>query len=56
MVERIGETYPDMPIHLYEAGHGFVSDRSADFNPDAARLAMLRTLQLFARGSGRGEF
>jgi carboxymethylenebutenolidase len=56
VVERIAEAYPDMPIHLYEAGHGFVSDRSADFNPDAARLAMLRTLQLFARGSGRGEF
>ncbi len=56
VVDSIGETYPDMPIHVYDAGHGFASDRGADYQPDAARLARLRTLQLFARGSGRGEF
>ena len=56
VVEAIGEAWPDMPIHVYDAGHGFVSDRSADYHPDAARLATLRTLQLFARHGGRGEF
>ncbi len=56
VVEAIAEAHPDLPIHLYDAGHGFVSDRGADYQPDAARLARLRTLQLFARGSGRGEF
>jgi carboxymethylenebutenolidase len=56
VVEAIGAAYPDMPIHVYDAGHGFVSDRSADHHPDAARLARLRTLQLFARHGGRGEF
>jgi carboxymethylenebutenolidase len=56
VVEAIGEAHPDLPIHVYDAGHGFVSDRGADHRPDAARLARLRTLQLFARGSGRGEF
>jgi carboxymethylenebutenolidase len=56
IVEAIGEAHPDLPIHLYDAGHGFASERSADYRPDAARLARLRTLQLFARGSGRGEF
>jgi carboxymethylenebutenolidase len=56
VVEAIGEAHPDLPIHLYDAGHGFVSDRGADHRPDAARLARLRTLRLFARGSGRGEF
>ncbi len=55
-VEMIAASQPDIPIHLYEAGHGFASDRGADFQPDAARLARLRTLQLFARhGGGRGE-
>jgi carboxymethylenebutenolidase len=55
-VEEIGEAHPDIPIHLYDAGHGFVSDRRADYSPDAARLARLRTLQLFSRNSGvRGE-
>ena len=55
-VEAIAEAHPDVPIHLYEAGHGFVSDRRADYNADAARLARLRTLRLFAlNGGGRGE-
>jgi carboxymethylenebutenolidase len=55
-VEAIGTAHPEIPIHLYEAGHGFVSDRRVDHRPDAARLARLRTLQLFAlNGGGRGE-
>jgi carboxymethylenebutenolidase len=56
VVEAIDAAYPDIPIHLYDAGHGFVSDRGPDYQPDAARLARLRTLQLFAlNGGGRGE-
>lgn len=56
-VEVIAEAHPDIPIHLYDAGHGFAADQRADYSPDAARLAHLRTLQLFARnGGGRGEF
>jgi len=55
-VEQIADAHPDIPIHLYDAGHGFVSDRRADYSPDAARLARLRTLQLFAlNGGGRGD-
>ena len=55
-VEAIAAAQPDIPIHLYDAGHGFVSDRRVDHRPDAARLARLRTLQLFAlNGGGRGE-
>ncbi|MBV9994926.1 MAG: dienelactone hydrolase family protein [Caulobacteraceae bacterium] len=54
-VEAIAAAYPEIPIHLYDAGHGFVSDRS-DHDDEAARLAHLRTLQLFTRhGGGRGE-
>jgi carboxymethylenebutenolidase len=56
MDDEIAEAWPDIPIHLYDAGHGFVSDRRADYSPDAARLARLRTLQLFAiNGGGRGD-
>jgi len=56
VVDAIAQAYPDLPIHRYDAGHGFVSDRRADFSPDAARLARLRTLQLFAmNGGGRGD-
>lgn len=57
--ERVAEieaAHPDVPIHLYAAGHGFASDRRADYSADDARLARLRTLALFARsGGGRGE-
>jgi carboxymethylenebutenolidase len=56
VVEQIAERHPDIPIHRYDAGHGFFSDRRADYNPDAASLARLRTLQLFAlNGGGRGD-
>jgi carboxymethylenebutenolidase len=56
VVEAIGAAHPDLPIHLYDAGHGFASDRRSDFSADAARLARLRTLQLFAlNGGGRGD-
>ena len=55
-VEAIAEAYPDIPIYQYDAGHGFASDRRADYSPDAAQLARLRTLQLFTmHGGGRGE-
>lgn len=57
-VEEIREKHPDLAVYLYDAGHGFVSDRRRDYHEDSARLARLRTLQVFARnggGSGRGE-
>ncbi len=58
-MERVAEieaAHPDLPIYLYDAGHGFASDRRADYSPDSARLARLRSLALFARnGGGRGE-
>jgi carboxymethylenebutenolidase len=56
VVEAIAEAHPDIPLYLYDAGHGFASDRRADYDPDSARLARLRTLQLFGRSGGRGEF
>jgi carboxymethylenebutenolidase len=55
-VAAIADAYPDIPLHVYDAGHGFASDRRSDYRADAARLAHLRTLQLFARqGVGQGE-
>jgi carboxymethylenebutenolidase len=54
-VEEVREKHPDTPIYLYDAGHGFVSDRRRDYHEDSARLARLRTLAHFARhGGGRG--
>ena len=50
-VERIQKLHPDVPVYIYDAGHGFNSDRRQDYNPEAATLARRRTLDLF-RGSG----
>jgi carboxymethylenebutenolidase len=55
-VEAVAAAHPDLPIHLYDAGHGFNRDVGDHYNPDAAHLARLRTLQLFHRASGvKGE-
>ena len=51
-IDEIAERHPDIPIHLYPAGHGFVSDRRADYDADSARLARLRTLALFSNNGG----
>jgi len=48
-IEEIRERHPDLPIYLYDAGHGFFSDRRRDYHEDSAKLARLRTLQLFHR-------
>lgn len=55
-IEAIGEKHPDLAVYLYDAGHGFVSDRRRDHHEDSARLARLRTLAWFANhGGGRSE-
>jgi carboxymethylenebutenolidase len=55
-VEGLIASKPDLPVWVYDAGHGFFSDRGHDFRPDASDLAFTRTLRLFHRASGaRGE-
>ena len=51
---KIEAAHPDVPIYLYDADHGFFSpDRPPTVHdPDSARLARLRTLQLFHQNSG----
>jgi len=54
-VEALRAAHPDLPVHLYDAGHAFVAP-GPNHHADSARLSFLRTLQLFARnGGGRGE-
>ena len=53
-VETISTSHPDLPVWLYDAGHAFVAPSGR--HDDSARLAMLRTLQLFQRSGGaKGE-
>jgi carboxymethylenebutenolidase len=53
-VETIRESFPDTPVYVYDADHGFFSpDRPPEiYAPDCARLARLRTLQLFQKTAG----
>lgn len=48
-VREIASRYPStVTMHAYDAGHGFNCDHRADFQPDAAALALARTLEFFA--------
>ena len=49
-VGAIRDAHPDLPIHMYEAGHAFVAPNG--FHAESANLSRLRTLQLFTRNSG----
>ena len=48
--DRIAAAHPDLPVHLYDAGHAFVAPDGHD--ADSARLALLRTRALFHRATG----
>ncbi|WP_426044152.1 dienelactone hydrolase family protein [Caulobacter sp. DWR3-1-2] len=53
-VASIEAAHPDLPVWLYDAGHAFVAP--SGHHADGAKLAMLRTLQLFQRAGGaKGE-
>ena len=53
-VETITSAHPDLPVWLYDAGHAFVAPNGR--HDDSAKLALLRTLQLFQRAGGsKGE-
>lgn len=48
MVAKHRELLPQMPTHVYPAGHGFNRDVGADYDPVSASLARERTLAFFA--------
>ena len=47
-VERIKEALPDVPVHVYDADHGFNCDHRASYHAASAELARQRTLTLLA--------
>jgi carboxymethylenebutenolidase len=46
-VEKVKAAHPDVAVHLYDAGHGFNSDRRKDYHAESALTALERTLALF---------
>ncbi|RZI40874.1 dienelactone hydrolase family protein [Herbaspirillum sp. HC18] len=51
-VEAVRARHPNVPVYLYDAGHGFNSDRRADYHAESATLARQRTLALFRAYGG----
>ncbi|MGH6872215.1 MAG: dienelactone hydrolase family protein [Rhizomicrobium sp.] len=51
-IDKIKKAHPEVPVYVYDAGHGFNSDRRTDYNPEAAKLARKRTLELFRKNGG----
>lgn len=47
-VDKIKAALPDVPVHIYDADHGFNCDHRASHDAAAAALARERTLALFA--------
>jgi carboxymethylenebutenolidase len=52
VVNKVKELHPDVPVYVYDAGHGFNSDRRNDYNEAAAKLGRQRTLELFRANGG----
>jgi carboxymethylenebutenolidase len=46
-IATIKQAHPDLPIFLYDAGHGFNCDQRKDYDPPSAALARQRTLDFF---------
>ncbi len=51
-VEKVAALHPEVGVHIYEAGHGFNSDRRTDYHPQSAKQARERTLALFRSHGG----
>jgi len=47
-VEIVRQKQPDLPLHIYPAGHGFSCDARGSFDAASADLAKERTLAFFA--------
>ena len=48
MVEEVRKENPGVPVHLYDAGHGFNCDHRGSYDEASAKLARRRTLEFFA--------
>ncbi|QCI66995.1 dienelactone hydrolase family protein [Phreatobacter stygius] len=51
-IEAFKLARPEVEVYLYDAGHGFNSDRRADYDSVSAGLAFQRTLALFRAHGG----
>jgi carboxymethylenebutenolidase len=48
-VDKIEAAHPDVPVYIYDAGHGFARKNSADYDAASDALAFERTIALFGK-------
>jgi carboxymethylenebutenolidase len=51
-VETVRAGHPDLPVHVYPAGHGFSCDERASFHAPSAAKALERTLAFLRKHLG----
>lgn len=49
IIEQVRQTFPQAESHVYEAGHAFANDVRPSYVPEAAKLAIDRTLDFLGR-------
>ena len=47
-VDKVRAAHPDIPIHIYPAGHGFNCDQRGDYHAESTKLARERTIAFLA--------
>lgn len=53
-VRKVMAAHPDVPVHVYPAGHGFNCDQRGSYDAGSATLARQRTLEFFGAHIARG--
>jgi carboxymethylenebutenolidase len=48
-IAAIQQLHPDLPLFVYDAGHGFNCDQRPDYDPPSAALARQRTLEFLRK-------
>jgi len=51
-IDKVRAAFPDIPVYLYPAGHGFNCDARASYHAESAKLARERTLEHFRKHVG----
>ena len=51
-VRRLQAIHPELPVHVYPAGHGFNCDQRASYHAESARLARERALAFLRQHLG----
>jgi carboxymethylenebutenolidase len=46
-IKKIKAAHPELPLFMYDAGHGFNCDQRKDYEPESANLARQRALEFF---------